>query len=359
MSLNKFSNVQIGKDLKLKIGCELIECDAVVNPIGGLLSGHDILARNRLEYLTGDTKLVSLTTPDRGQADYSLHTDGLGSTFWAPDDTGSGDISYAGTFPAEVGRHLISSTSLGTSATESKLFEDATNLDVGALNITNVGTVDGEDVAALASQQGTNTTDISNNASAILDRVRLNGNDLMTGTLQMNTNSITGVVNINGVVYPPPVVSDPLKLSIDGLIAMTGDLKMGGKNITNVDLVDGEDVSAVAAQVGTNTTNIGNNASAIVGKLDKDGTSDLKISGGLSTITLKDTVSIGNSNSVIQLTDNTDANIGSITSDAGCLCLQQGGVTKLEIGSTETKSIQTLNMDSKAIINVQIGRAHF
>jgi hypothetical protein len=278
MSLNKFTNIQKGIDLKLDIGCRSMSCDTIVNPGSGLFSGHDILARNKLEYLTGDTKLVNLSTPDRGQPDFSLHTDGLGSTFWAPDQTGSGDITYAGTFPAEVGRHLISSTSLGTSATESKLYEDATNLDVGALNITNVGLVDGEDISSLSTQQGTNTTNISNNTSAISDRLKLDGTDVMGGTLQMNTNSITGVVNINGVVYPPPEISDPLKLSIDGLISMTGDLKMGSYNITNVGLVDGEDVSVMSTNIGLNTTAIGNNASAIVDKLDKDGISDLKIS---------------------------------------------------------------------------------
>jgi hypothetical protein len=358
MSLNKFTNIQKGIDLKLDIGCRSMSCDTIVNPGAGLFSGHDILARNKLEYLTGDTKLVNLSTPDRGQPDFSLHTDGLGSTFWAPDQTGSGDITYAGTFPAEVGRHLISSTSLGTSATESKLYEDATNLDVGALNITNVGLVDGEDISSLSTQQGTNTTNISNNTSAISDRLKLDGTDVMGGTLQMNTNSITGVVNINGVVYPPPEISDPLKLSIDGLISMTGDLKMGSYNITNVGLVDGEDVSVMSTNIGLNTTAIGNNASAIVDKLDKDGISDLKISKAISAITLKDTVSIGNSNAVIKLTDSLDTEIGSITSDAGCLCLKQGGVSKLEIGATETKFTQDLNMSSNNLAGVQNIRAN-
>jgi hypothetical protein len=250
-----------------------MSCNTIVNPGSGLFSGHDILARNKLEYLTGDTKLVNLTTPDQGQNNFSLHTDGAGGCFWSPDETGSGDITYDGVQPAVVGQHVKLSSVTGNTASDSKLYEDATNLDVGSLNITNVGLVDGEDISSLSTQQGTNTTNISNNTSAISDRLKLDGTDVMVGTLQMNTNSITGVVNINGVVYPPPEISDPLKLSIDGLISMTGDLKMGSKNITNVGLVDGEDISVMSTNIGLNTTAIGNNASAIVDKLDKDGIS--------------------------------------------------------------------------------------
>jgi len=352
MSLNKFTDIQTGKDLKLKIGCQLMECGAVVNPIGGLFSGHDILARNKLEYLTTDTKLVNLSTPDRGQNNYSLHTDGVGACFWSPDDTGSGDITYNGTQPAVIGQHFKTSSTDGTTADESKLLEDATNLNLGALNITNVGLVDGEDVSGLATQQGLNTTAIGDNASDITSKLSLNGTDLMTGELKMNTNSISGVVNINGVVYPPPLTPDATKLNIDGTSVMTGDLNMGTKNISNVGLVDGEDVSVLATQQGTNTTNIGNNSTAIVGKLDKDGTSDLKITKAVSTITLKDNVSIGNSNGVLRFTDSLDADIGSITSNAGCLCLAREGVVKLELKATENKSNQDLNMDNNDISGV-------
>jgi hypothetical protein len=257
MSLNKFTDVQTGRDLQLNIGCRSMECEVVVNPVGGLLSGHDILARNKLEYLTGDAKLVNLTTPDRGLNTYSLHTDGAGGCYWSPDDTGSGDITYAGVIPAVVGQHLKTSSVAGTSAVDSKLFEDATNLDMGALNITNVGLVDTVDVSALNTQVGTNTTNIGTNSTDITARLKKDGSDLMGGTLQMNSNSITGVVNINGSAYPPAVAPDANKLSIDGSIAMTGGLNMGTQSITNVNLVDGVDVSALNTQVGTNTTNIG------------------------------------------------------------------------------------------------------
>jgi hypothetical protein len=172
MSLNKFTNVQIGKDLKLDIGCRSMECGSMINPTGGEIIGHDILATNKLEYVTGDVEIVNLTTPNKGQNTWSLHTDGAGACYWSPDDTGSGDITYDGVQPAVVGQHLKTSSTDGTLANDSKLFEDATNLDVGALNITNVGLVDGEDVAALATQQSTNTGNIGTNTTDIAARLK-------------------------------------------------------------------------------------------------------------------------------------------------------------------------------------------
>ena len=76
MSLNKFTDVKTGTDLKLKIGCETLECG-------------ETLARNKLEYLTGDLNLVNLTTPDRGTVADTLHTDGLGSCYWGVTAIGS------------------------------------------------------------------------------------------------------------------------------------------------------------------------------------------------------------------------------------------------------------------------------
>jgi hypothetical protein len=51
MSLNKFTDLQTGKDLKLDIGCRNLSADNIVSDTGGVVSGHFVLARNRLEYL--------------------------------------------------------------------------------------------------------------------------------------------------------------------------------------------------------------------------------------------------------------------------------------------------------------------
>ena len=91
MSLNKFTDIEKGKSLGLQIGCETLDCSNLVSesitfPDGGDLNAYDINVSNNLKVSTSNGD-VNYTTPNKGQPDYSLRTDGAGNTFWAPDDT--------------------------------------------------------------------------------------------------------------------------------------------------------------------------------------------------------------------------------------------------------------------------------
>ena len=176
MSLNKFKNVQIGKDIKLNIGCENLECV------------------NSLIIKTGDSNDLNYTTPDLGQPNYSLHTDGAGGTFWSPDDTGSSDLTYAGIPPVAIGQHIIFKTTDAKLVEQSAIIESGGNMDVGGLNITNVGDVDGVDVSALEIKVGDNEADIMNLDTDKLDR---DGTQAMTGNLNMDSKNINNVQDLN------------------------------------------------------------------------------------------------------------------------------------------------------------------
>lgn len=88
------------------------------------------------------------STPDIGLPNYSLHTDGAGATFWAPDDTGSGDIGYNGIAPTVAGQLSRFSGVDGLTVDQSAITDDGTNLNLNNQNITNVNLVDGVDIPA-------------------------------------------------------------------------------------------------------------------------------------------------------------------------------------------------------------------
>lgn len=147
MSLNKFTDPERGKALGLKIGCEVLDCtncvcESMTFPAGGDLNAHDVIVSNNLKVATSNGD-VNYTTPDKGQPNYSLHTDGAGNTFWSPDDTGSADLTYNGTIPVALGQHVRFSNTDTSTVNESKLIEDATDLNVQGLNLTNVGLING------------------------------------------------------------------------------------------------------------------------------------------------------------------------------------------------------------------------
>ena len=147
MSLNKFTDIEKGKLLGLQIGCETLECtncvcESMTFPSGGDLNAHDVNVSNNLKVATSNGD-VNYTTPDKGQPNYSLHTDGAGNTFWSPDDTGSADLTYNGTIPVALGQHVKFSNTDTSTVNESKLIEDATDLNVQGLNLTNVGLING------------------------------------------------------------------------------------------------------------------------------------------------------------------------------------------------------------------------
>jgi hypothetical protein len=242
MSLNKFSNLEIGKLVGLKIGCAEMDCGTmvannIVIPEGGDLVAHDIKALNKLETeTTSKDGVLNYSTPNLGQPNFSLHTDGLGGTFWSPDDTGNGDISYDGSLPVVVGTHTFFSSNDGVRVGKSKIIEDATDLNMGALTLSNTGTINGIDLEVLQTDLATNTSDITD-----LDTNKLNidGTQPMTGDLDMNLNNVNNI-NVGtlqqqiGTPSNPSATKMKLYFKSDGLLySLDSDgieIEVGGKN---------------------------------------------------------------------------------------------------------------------------------
>ena len=138
MSLNKFSNTQIGLDIGLEIGCDTLECNnlivndsIILHPtlIIDNLTVNNLLVNEECKVKCLDNTFVNFTTPNNGNLADILSTDGDGNCYWSstPVPPGSG-IIFNGVLPAENSRILKLSTIAGTTANSSCLIEDVTNL---------------------------------------------------------------------------------------------------------------------------------------------------------------------------------------------------------------------------------------
>lgn len=158
MSLNKFTNTQIGKDLGLKLGgTELDIKDSVV--------------------LRGSVFPSNVTT-----AGYKLeNVDGLGSLAWTVDSGPVGDVSFTGTPPVVIGEIPV------------------------------YNSVDGQAVKESGVLLSTVTTDISDLQTDKVDKA----GDSMTGDLNMTSNNIdsvnnltaSGIVTLKGNVIPTNITT--------------------------------------------------------------------------------------------------------------------------------------------------------
>ena len=134
MSLNKLTNQQIGKDIKLDIGCVNMSC---TNMISTSHDSGDITA-DKITMHTVDLKELDFEFNDVGLPGEVLHTDGQNpaSVYWGPDLGGGSGIGYSGA-STDIGRHLKSASADGLTANNSLLIEDATTLDLGTLKAIN------------------------------------------------------------------------------------------------------------------------------------------------------------------------------------------------------------------------------
>ena len=135
MSLNKFTDTTI-KDW-MKIGCQELACQQLDMPNGTCINAYDMCVQNELK-VDGITDIAgnNYATPDLGQPAFSLHTDGLGSTYWDVDSAGSGDISYNGVPPTIPGQLVKFSGVDGKTAEQSSILDSDLLLKNGAVAMT-------------------------------------------------------------------------------------------------------------------------------------------------------------------------------------------------------------------------------
>jgi hypothetical protein len=188
MSLNKFTNTDIGKKIELKIGCKELNAESVIAnhiliPDLGDFEAYDILATHSLRTKTPSNGVINYTTPTMGFNNFSLHTDGNGSCFWSPDNTTSTGITYDGSIPTVVGTHLLFNSLDAERVNESKLIESVDELNFNSLNLKSVGTVNNIDLS-----------DISTNSNFIVslnqNKLNVSGSNPMTGALNLANQDI-------------------------------------------------------------------------------------------------------------------------------------------------------------------------
>ena len=132
--------IKVTGDLEItgEIKVDTIDANVIQS---NLLTGENIVANTKLETVVSNG-IINYTTPNLGQPNFSLHTDGIGGTFWSPDDTGAGDIVYDGALPLTPGTHTLYSSNDGIRVGKSKLLETTTDLFLNNLNLNNAGTID-------------------------------------------------------------------------------------------------------------------------------------------------------------------------------------------------------------------------
>ena len=136
MSLNKFGNVNTGYDINLDIGGENLKIKnlIVTNPVPNI--GVDNLTINdSLTIVCDDTSTFDLVTPNNGNNNDVLTTDGNGNTYWSPIPTPppTGDMFYTGSTPA-LNKIYKAGTNDGKSAVDSSISDNGSLVDFTGLN---------------------------------------------------------------------------------------------------------------------------------------------------------------------------------------------------------------------------------
>ena len=268
MSLNKLTDVERGKKAGLKIGCSHIEADIISV---SSLSTTNIKSFGNLIATTDDSKEINFSTPDQGTAGYVLHTDGTGNTYWDPPTQGCGNLVYNGTEAVQIGTFVKASSTDFTTLSNSKVIESATELNLNGLNMTNTGTINGVNLSTLSSQTSTNTSEITQLQN---NKLSLNGTSTMSGDLNMGSNNITNTGTINGLNLA--MMSSQIGTNTSNISTNTSQI---GTNTSNI--------STNTSDISTNTSNISTNTSNIAGKLNISGTNimtgDLNLGGNQIT----------------------------------------------------------------------------
>jgi hypothetical protein len=202
-----------------------------------------------------DNKIVNCLDPTLSQdVATKNYVDGL---------LGGSGISYSGTQPTIIGELLKFNSTDGSSVDKSKLIESATNLNLGSLNITNVGSVDGVNISAFKTSYDSNINqDVKTTANPtfasitttqINEAIPSNGTSINTFSLnngQLYGGNSTGTnltLNSNTTTTKGQVISqDELNVSSNKIVNLaTPTLDTDATNKLYVDTL----ISAVPTQV--------------------------------------------------------------------------------------------------------------
>ena len=209
MSLNKFTNLQIGKDIGLKIGAYEIECENIIVTNNITLPDNltvDTLNTTNLNVKTVDMQTLNYRTPDVGSIGEVLKTDGTGNVFWGTSAPVGSGIVYSGTLPIPVGQHVKISSD-GTTVFQSAVNETISNLNIGGLNLTNANDISANDIGcqSISTSIGNlnfNTSgniQINGNKSVLTDKTVFSNNQEFVSKKYVDDNAPAGATGPQGI----------------------------------------------------------------------------------------------------------------------------------------------------------------
>jgi hypothetical protein len=176
------------------------------------------------------------------------------------------------------------------------------------------------DILNNATGISTNTTNISNNTT----NIGANSTQIGLNQFDIASNS-TGIINIQNSY-----------LKKDGTISMSGNLNLGSNAITNVSLVNGEDITTMAIDLTTNSSNIATNATDIASN-----TYNLGLAQG--NITQNATDIVTNQNSIYTNSLGITSAQGNITQNATDIVTNQNSIYTNSLGITSAQGNITQN----------------
>jgi hypothetical protein len=176
-----------------------------------------------------DNKIVNCLDPTLSQdVATKNYVDGL---------LGGSGISYSGTQPTIIGELLKFNSTDGSSVDKSKLVESATNLNLGSLNITNVGSVDGVNISAFKTSYDSNINQnvktTANPTFASITTPQINE------AIPSNGTSINTFLLNNSLLHGSQTASGNLSLSSNttttrGQVISQDELNVSSKKIVNL-----------------------------------------------------------------------------------------------------------------------------
>jgi hypothetical protein len=150
---------------------------------------------------------------------------------------GGSGISYSGAQPTVIGELLKFNSTDGSSVDKSKLVESATDLNLGSLNIINVGNVDNVDVSAFKTSYDSNVNqDVKTTANPTFQSITT---DQILGTTPLTGTSINTFLLNNSYLYGGQTAGAHLHLvsnttSTKGQVIISDEVNLLTNKIINV-----------------------------------------------------------------------------------------------------------------------------
>jgi hypothetical protein len=343
MSLNKFKSstgttngTQKGRDINLEIGASKlhIKDEALID--------------------TADGQTYNLTTPTLGTINTVLKSDGAGNTFWGIDAGVGSGIAYNGTNPTDINRHIKLSSVDGSSANESIVIEDATDIYKGSISASNKYITDAD-----LTNLETKTQNITLSTVA--------GETFIEGKINIGVapnNYILPASSIGGVDGDMLTFNATTKeFDFENQNLGTVTQVEGGTGLTGLVTTSGtlhiDDTGVVADSYTSANITVNAQGQILTASNGNDGTVHSITAGtGLTPITITDTGTINIANTGVVADSYTSANI-TVNAQGQITSASNGTPTDLTDLETKTQNIDLTTSPNLTVVNGNIDATTF